>query len=73
MNGLSFLTIAAYEVNTGNSTNYSNQADNNKTNKRFIDILCTDKRQYYGNCADSKNIEINFLEVFPYGDTNHSS
>lgn len=52
MNGLSFLTIAAYEVNTDNSTNYSNQADNNKTNKRFIDILCTDKRQYDRNNAD---------------------
>lgn len=44
MNELPFLAIAAYEVNADNSTNYSNQADNNETNKRFIDILCTDKR-----------------------------
>lgn len=73
MDELSFLIVAADKINTAKRTNNSNEANKNKVDKWFFNVVCTNQGKNYGYYANNNNVQINIFQIFGYGEVNHFS
>ena len=70
---LSFFIVAADKIITAKRTNNSNEANKNKVDKWFFNVVCTNQGKNNGYYANNNNVQINIFQIFGYGEANHSS